>query len=124
MSNEKENIFAPYQGQKETEAQKKAAESVEERRITLIDNKDREYEFMILNEYEHDGKHYLALVSSDEKDDVGNGADDQGELNDITIVRKTQISGKMEIESITDPQELLEVSRLVSEDYEHLISRK
>ena len=64
MSNEKENIFAPYQGQKETEAQKKAAESVEERRITLIDNKDREYEFMILDEYEHDGKHYLALVSS------------------------------------------------------------
>ncbi|MGN1388657.1 MAG: DUF1292 domain-containing protein [Bulleidia sp.] len=124
MENENKNIFSPYQGQKETEDQKKAAEAVEERRITLVDNKDREYEFMVLDEYEYRGNRYLALVSVDEKDDVGNGADDQGELNDITIVRKREIGGEMQIESITDPQELLEVSRLVSADYEHLLSKE
>lgn len=124
MSNEIENVFTPYQGQKETDAQKKAAESVEERRITLVDNKDREYEFMILDEYDFQDRQYLALVSVDENDDVGNGIDDPGELNDITIVRKLMIHGKMELESVTDPQELLQVSRLVSEDYEHLIPAK
>lgn len=124
MENGKDNIFAQYQGQKETDAQKKAAESVEERRITLVDNKDREYEFMVLDEYECRGNQYLALVSVDEKDDVGNGADDQGELNDITIVRKRMLDGQMVIESITDPKELLEVSRLVSADYEHLLNQK
>ena len=66
------------------EENKALEQTVEENRITLVDSQNEEYEFIVLDEIEYDSKTYLALVSCDEKTDMGTEYD-PGESNDVTV---------------------------------------
>ncbi len=92
---------------------------VTESRITLVDNQDTEYEFIILEELEYQGARYLALVSCDEKTDVGSG-DDPGEGNDIVVVRTDEVDGERVISAVTDAEELYALSKIIDEKFGHL----
>ena len=93
---------------------------VEQRRVTLVDNKNKEYEFVILDEYELNGKNYMALVSAEEKGENGSEKDPE-EMNDITVVRKVSEGETFYFEPVNDADELYAVSKLISRDYGHLM---
>lgn len=97
----------------------KLENAVEERRITLVDHQNEEYEFIILEELEYQLKTYLALVPCDEKTDMGNEYD-PGEANDITIVRVEQMGEEKIIAAVTDAEELYAVGKMIEEHYVHL----
>lgn len=92
---------------------------VEADRITLVDGQNEEYEFLVVDEFDIGGKHYLALVSCDEKTDMGNGSD-PGESNDITVVRAGMAGGEQTLFAVTDADELLTVARAVESRFGHL----
>ena len=94
--------------------------AVDETRITLVDETDEEYEYIILNEFEWEGKTYVALASCDEKND-GHGSIDANEMDDITVVRKFVEGDEISYGAVTDEHELLAVSRIISDKYEHLL---
>ena len=95
--------------------------NVEEQRITLVDGKDTEYEFIILDELQVNGKQYLALVSCDEKDEKSSGNDMGG---DITVVEKHGDAPNMSLSAVTDTEELLAVSMELEKKYGHLTNVK
>lgn len=101
------------------EENKTLEQAVEENRITLVDSQNEEYEFIVLDEIEYDSKTYLALVSCDEKTDMGNEYD-PGESNDVTIVRVGEIGGETNLFAVSDAEELYAVAKLVEERYGHL----
>ena len=92
---------------------------VDESRITLVDRQDEEYSFLILDEFEYEGKQYVAMTSCDEKADVGSGGD-PGETNDITVVRTEKRDGQPMFFAITDDRELYEVAKIVEKRFGHL----
>lgn len=94
-------------------------ERVEAERITLVDDKGEEYDFLILDRFRSGEKSYLALVSCDEKTDMGYG-DDPGESNDITVVREGETGGERSFFAVTDADELLAVAKVVEERFGHL----
>ena len=94
-------------------------ELVEAERITLVDDKEEEYDFLILDRFQLSGKCYLALVSCDEKTDMGHG-NDPGEANDITVVREEEAGGERSFFAVTDADELLAVAKMVEERFGHL----
>ena len=94
-------------------------EKVDSLRITLVDNTDTEYEFIILDEIEHEGRRYLALVSCDEKVDQGS-ENDPGEGNDITIVGVEGDGEDTRISAVTAPDVLLALSRIIDGKFGHL----
>jgi hypothetical protein len=104
--------------------EKKLLDNVEESRITLVDNQDHEHEYMILGEYQVEEKKYLALVSVDKNDDTGDGVEDAGEMNDITVVRKIDQGEDFILQAVNDSAELLAVSRLLEKDYGQLLEKK
>lgn len=93
--------------------------AVEQQRITLVDSQNEEYQFIILEELEYQSNTYLALVSCDEKTDMGNEYD-PGEANDITIVRVVQMGEETIMTAVTDAEELYAVGKLVEAHYGHL----
>ena len=97
---------------------------VEEQRITLVDGKDTEYEFIILDELQVNGKQYLALVSCDEKDEKSSGNDMGGDMDDITVVEKHGDAPNMSLSAVTDTEELLAVSMELEKKYGHLTNVK
>ena len=111
--------FDALKGRKETEEDKELISSVDETRITLVDSKDEEYEFMILDEFENKGKKYLALVSCDSKDERGSVAE-ADELDDITVVEKHGEGESLNFSAVTDTDELLEISRIIEKKFGHL----
>lgn len=94
-------------------------ETVENDRITLVDSNNEEYEFIILEELEYKSRTYLALVSCDEKTDMGNDHD-PGEANDITIVRVGEAENEKTLYAVTDAEELYAVGKIIEEKYGHL----
>ena len=114
----KKNLDA-LKGRKESEEDKELISSVDETRITLIDSKDEEYEFMILDEFENKGKKYLALVSCDSKDERGSVAE-ADELDDITVVEKHGEGENLNFSAVTDTDELLEISKIIEKKFGHL----
>jgi len=101
------------------EEEEKLSEKVEKGRITLVDSRDTEYEYIILDEFEVDGKCYDALVSCDEKVDEGN-VKAPGEQNDITVVRKDIVNGETSFSAVTDVDELYKASKVIEERFGHL----
>ena len=101
------------------EENKVLEQTVEENRITLVDSQNEEYEFIVLDEIEHDSKTYLALVSCDEKTDMGNEYD-PGESNDVTVVRVGEAGNERTLFAVTDAEELYAVAKIVEERYGHL----
>lgn len=101
------------------EENKALEQTVEENRITLVDSQNEEYQFIVLDEIELDTKKYLALVSCDEKTDMGNEYD-PGEANDVTIVRVGEVGGEMNLFAVNDAEELYAVAKIVEEKYGHL----
>ena len=104
----------------DTEEEKALINAVEEARITLVDEKDVEYEYIILDKFELNGSTYLALASCDEKNELG-GAIDATEGDDITVVRQYGEGDQVGYSAITDDQELLSVSRVVTDKFGHLM---
>ncbi|MCC2255397.1 DUF1292 domain-containing protein [Ruminococcus sp. CLA-AA-H200] len=96
-----------------------AEDIVTQRRITLLDEKDGEYEFLILDELAYQGKNYLALVSCDEKTDTGAGAD-PGEANDIVVVQVEEDGGEKTLTAVSDADILYGLSKILDEKYGHL----
>lgn len=94
-------------------------ESVETQRITLVDSNNEEYEFLVLDELEYHGNTYLALVSCDEKTDMGNEFD-PGESNDVTVVRVGKAGQEKTLFAVTDAEELYAVGKMIEERYGHL----
>ena len=94
-------------------------ERVEAERITLVDDKGEEYDFLILDRFRLGKKSYLALASCDEKTDMGHG-DDPGEANDITVVWEGETGGERSFFAVTDADELLAVAKVVEERFGHL----
>lgn len=101
------------------EEEEACIQSVDMQRITLVDQQDEEYEFIILDEFDCQGKSYLALASCDEKTDNGT-ISDPGESNDITVVRKQEAGGEMTLVAVTDADELLAVSKVIEARFGHL----
>ena len=101
------------------EENKALEQTVEENRITLVDSQNEEYEFIVLDEIEYDSKTYLALVSCDEKTDMGNEYD-PGEANDVTVVRVGEAGNEIKLFAVTDAEELYAVAKIVEERYGHL----
>ena len=101
------------------EENKVLEQTVEENRITLVDSQNEEYEFIVLDEIEYDSKTYLALVSCDEKTDMGNEYD-PGESNDVTVVRVGEAGNERTLFAVTDAEELYAVAKIVEERYGHL----
>lgn len=99
---------------------KQIEKMVEEQRITLVDGKDTEYEFIVLNELVINGKHYLALASCDEKDEKISGNGIGGDMDDITVVRKYGEAPDMSLSAVTDTEELLAVAKELENMYGHL----
>lgn len=92
---------------------------VEAERITLVNDQNEEYDFIIVDEFDFNNNHYLALVSCDEKTDMGNG-DDPGEANDITVVRVREAENGKSLFAVTDADELFAVAKIVEERFGHL----
>lgn len=87
--------------------------------ITLVNEKDEEYNFIVLEELEHNGNRYLALSPCDEKTDMGFG-DDPGESNDITVVREGIVNGEVNYFAVNDADELYAIAKIIDERYGHL----
>lgn len=100
---------------------KQIEKMVEEQRITLVDGKDTEYEFIVLNELVINGKHYLALASCDEKDEKISGNGMGGDMDDITVVQKHGEAPNMSLSAVTDTEELLAVAKELENMYGHLM---
>lgn len=94
-------------------------EDVETQRITLVDNKNEEYEYLVLDEIDYNGNTYLALVSCDEKTDMGNEYD-PGEANDVTVVRVGGMGEEKTLFAVTEAEELYAVGKIIEERYGHL----
>ena len=103
----------------DTEIEKELIRAVDETRITLTDDSDTDYEFIILDEYEVEGKTYLALASCDEKDERGSG--DPGEWDDITIVRKLGEEDQISFAAVTDDHELYAAAKVFEDKFEHIL---
>lgn len=112
MKNEMKSNLNPQE-------EKQCVDTVEAQRITLVDQHDVEYEFIILDEFSCEEKDYLALVSCDEKDEQAS-ANDPGETNDITVVRKIVQGDGFALVAVTEAQELLAVSRVIEARFGHL----
>ena len=113
-----ENLDA-LKDHKDTEVEQELVRAVDEMRITLVDDTDTEYEYIILDEYELNGNTYLALASCDEKDEKGGG--DPGEWDDITIVRKFGSGDQVSYGAVTDDRELLDAARVFEDKFGHLL---
>ena len=105
---------------KDTEQEQALVYSVDQRRITLVDDKDDEYEYIIIDEYEVNGNTYLALASCDEKDEKGGG--DPGEWDDITIVRQYAEGDNVSYGAVNDDQELLAAARVFEDKFAHVMN--
>ncbi len=114
-----ENLDA-LKDHQDTAEEQALVHAVDETRITLVDDQDEEYEYMILDEFDWEGKTYLALASCDEKNE-GSGSLDANEMDDITVVRKFGEGDNISFGAVTDEHELLAVSRIISDKYEHLM---
>lgn len=101
------------------EENKVLEQTVEENRVTLVDSQNEEYQFIVLDEIEYNSQTYLALVSCDEKTDMGNEYD-PGESNDVTIVRVGEIGGETNLFAVNDAEELYAVAKIVEEKFGHL----
>lgn len=103
----------------------KPEQLVENDRITLIDSKNEEYEFIILEEFSYNSNKYLALAACDEKTDTG-GPNDPGEANDITVVRvgQTPEGGEPGYFAVSDPEELYAVAQLIEARFGHLAKKR
>ena len=113
------NKFDALKNHKDTEEEQDLIHAVDETRITLVDDQDDEYEYMILDEFVVNGKTYLALASCDEKEEKGSG--DPGEWDDITIVRKYSEGGQVSFGAVTDDRELLDAARVFEDKFGHLL---
>ena len=114
----KKNLDA-LKNRKDTEEDKELIAAVEETRITLIDGQNQEYEFIIIDEFENEGKTYLALVSCDSKDERGTTAEADA-IDDITVVEKQGEGENLNFVAVTDPAELLAVSKIIEKKFGHL----
>lgn len=87
--------------------------------ITLVDNSDKEYEFVVLNRLSIGGKTYLALAAandmSERKPDEDFVPDD-----DITVVREWIQDGETSYGAVTDADELYAVAKELDKLYGHL----
>lgn len=101
--------------QQESEMEKKVTDC----RITLVDSRGVEYEFIILDEIDYQEQKYLALVPCDEKTDMGSETD-PGEANDIVVVREEIRDGEKSLAAVTDSEELYGVARIIDQRYGHL----
>lgn len=99
------------------ESEKKTLEV--NRGITLVDQNNLEYEYMILDELRYRERDYLALVPCDEKTDMGTSTD-PGESNDIIVVRVEGGEEDRTIAAVTDPEELYEIAKIINQKYGHL----
>ncbi len=106
-----------------SEWERELEQKVEETRITLVNSREEEYDFLVLDEFCCRENRYLALVPCDEKTDPGSG-NDPGESNDITVVRVGEADGRPMLFAVTDAEELYGVAKLVEERFGHLGGEK
>ena len=102
-----------------TQEEMNLEQCVDEQRVTLIDDQDTEYEFIIVDEFECDGKIYYALVSCDEKVEKGSATGDS-EGDEITVVRVEMNDNQPFFFAINDADELYKVAKIVEQKFGHL----
>lgn len=87
--------------------------------ITLVDNSDKEYEFVVLNRLSVGGKTYLALAAANDKSERKPDEDFVPD-NDITVVREFIQNGETSYGAVTDADELYAVAKELDKLYGHL----
>lgn len=87
--------------------------------ITLVDEHDKEYEYLVLNRLSVGGKRYLALAAANDKSGVKPGEDFVPD-EDITVVREFGEGDALSYGAVTDADELYAVARELEAMYGHL----
>lgn len=87
--------------------------------ITLVDNSDKEYEFVVLNRLSVGGKTYLALAAANDKSERKLDEDFVPD-DDITVVREFVQEGETSYGAVTDADELYAVAKELDKLYGHL----
>lgn len=87
--------------------------------ITLVDNSDKEYEFVVLNRLSVGGKTYLALAAANDKSERKPDEDFVPD-DDITVVREWIQNGETIYGAVTDADELYAVAKELDKLYGHL----
>lgn len=87
--------------------------------ITLVDNSDKEYEFVVLNRLSVGGKTYLALAAANDKSERKLDEDFVPD-DDITVVREWIQDGETSYGAVTDADELYAVAKELDKLYGHL----
>lgn len=87
--------------------------------ITLIDNNNQEYEFVILNRLSVNGKNYLALAAANDKSKAKPGEDFVPD-DDITVIYEYTQNGSVGYGAVTDADELYAVAKELEKLYDHL----
>lgn len=87
--------------------------------ITLVDNSDKEYEFVVLNRLSVGGGTYLALAAANDKSERKLDEDFVPD-DDITVVREFVQEGETSYGAVTDADELYAVAKELDKLYGHL----
>ena len=87
--------------------------------ITLVDNSDKEYEFVVLNRLSVGGRTYLALAAANDKSERKLDEDFVPD-DDITVVREWIQDGETSYGAVTDADELYAVAKELDKLYGHL----
>lgn len=116
---ERKGVIMEKREQTKRQEDMELIQSVDEQRVTLIDDQDTEYEFIIVDDFECDGKNYYALVSCDEKVEKGSAAGGS-EGDEITVVRVEQQEKDKFFFAVSDADELYKVAKIIEEKFGHL----
>jgi hypothetical protein len=106
-------------GKEKTAEELELEQNVEEDRITLVNDQDEEFDYIIIDEFDYKENHYLALAPCDEKTDMGGGSD-PGESNDITVVREGEVGGEVTFFAVNDADELYALAKIIDDRFGHL----